>query len=591
MKLFFSELMQSNACKACNVNRNLKPIYDQPAAYNTACSLHCANQQVNNHQQIQQQHNLPYGYPPLQPPIITHQHPASIPHSKSLEHYVDYSSVQHPHFGVHSLSLDQQTTYAHIGQPSQQQQHHQTHHYDTVDGASAAAYQSAVCSHANYNVSGIRYPIPLNVSNQFIAEQYGVPANVVPCGGSSAYPLPPSKYAYVPQPQSTYNQLPNDRHYGQQTYENSVNGRNNVRVDHLIDLDDHRSTQQHQPAAFLQNVYSTMRHTDDRHIIEPMKTLDKKQDSAAPTSYDQAKHSAGVPAPAQFNNLHHETYSKGSRINDIQNGSMDPAMYSTKSYYDQPKYGKSNSRLVPDYEQVSPVAPTIESRNSRASDFDSVDDSGDFSLHRDHRGAQSSKNHDGVGSFEQWSFVYQTLAKQGYSKDLGERGDLSVQGLDLNPPGISGANTADKKLIRAQEIVNKAATAGSSTRHNGEQSEHREEVNRKPEAPPRNGSTLSRKPVIYANPKSNGEPPSSNGATHRRAKSYVSADAQAPIKSSHKTSKAGNGMVATSSTDPLVEWSCKFCTFLNPETIRICKICAKSKDFSDSTSKATTTCV
>lgn len=583
--------MPSNACKACNVNRAHKPIYDQPAAYNAACSLHCANQQVNNHQPIQQQHNVAYGYPPLQPAIIAHHHPAPIPHSKSLEHYVDYSTVQHPHFGVHSLSLDQQTTYAHIGQP--QQQHHQSHHYDTVDGAAAAAYQTAACSHANYNVSGIRYPIPLNVSNQFIAEQYGVQSNVVPCGGSSAYPLPPSKYAYVPQPPtSTYSQLPNnDRHYGQQTFENSTNVRN-VRVD----LDDHRTTHHHQPAVFMQNVYSTVRQTDDRHILEPMTTLDKKHDSAGPVSYAQAI-SAGVPAPAQFtNNLHHDTYNnKGTRINDNLNGSTDPATYAaTKSYYDQPKYGKSNNRLVPDYEQVSPVAPTIESRNSRASDFDSVDDSGEFSLHRDHRGAQSSKNHEGVGSFEQWSFVYQTLAKQGYSKDLGERGDLSVQGLDLNPPGISGANTADKKLIRAHEIVNKAAATGPSTRHNGEQSaasnqqpNHRDEVNRKPEAPQRNGSTLTRKSVIYANPKSNGDPPTSNGATHRRTKSYVSADAQAPIKSSHKTSKASNG----TSTDPLAEWSCKFCTFLNPGTIRICKMCAKSKDFSDSTSKATTTCV
>lgn len=443
-----------------------------------------------------------------------------------------------------------------------------------MDGAAATAYQTAVCSHANYNVSGIRYPIPLNVSNQFIAEQYGVQANVVPCGGSAAYPLPPSKYAYPTT--STYNQLSNDRHYGQQTFDNSTNGRNNVRVEHLIDLDDHRTTHHHQP---VQNVYSTMRQTD-----EPMSTtLDKKHDSAASASYGQTK----LPAPAQFSNLHHDTYNKAARINDKPNGSIDPATYTTKSYnYDTPKYGKSNSRLVPDYEQVSPVAPTIESRNSRASDFDSIDDSGDFSAHRDHGGAQSSKNHDGVGSFEQWSFVYQTLAKQGYSKDLGERGDLSVQGLDLNPPGISGANTADKKLIRAQEIVNKAAAP--STRYNGEQTEPRDEVNRKPEAPQRNGSTLSRKSVIYANPKSNGEPP--NGATHRRAKSYVSVEAQAPTKSSHKTSKSGNGMAPTS-TDPQAEWSCKFCTFLNPETIRICKICAKSKDFSDSTSKATTTCV
>jgi hypothetical protein len=45
---------------------------------------------------------------------------------------------------------------------------------------------------------------------------------------------------------------------------------------------------------------------------------------------------------------------------------------------------------------------------------------------------------------------------------------------------------------------------------------------------------------------------------------------------------------------PPGEWSCRFCTFLNPDAKKICEMCSKSKDFfqdPDKTSTATATCV
>lgn len=46
---------------------------------------------------------------------------------------------------------------------------------------------------------------------------------------------------------------------------------------------------------------------------------------------------------------------------------------------------------------------------------------------------------------------------------------------------------------------------------------------------------------------------------------------------------------------PAGEWSCRFCTFLNPDAKRICDMCSKSKDFFNdadkSSSAATATCV
>ncbi|XP_050093185.1 protein tamozhennic [Anopheles aquasalis] len=63
------------------------------------------------------------------------------------------------------------------------------------------------------------------------------------------------------------------------------------------------------------------------------------------------------------------------------------------------------------------------SRNSRQSDFDSYEDEQQESnVSR----RISSKNQDGIGCYETWNYVYQNLEKQGYSKDLGERGDFLV---------------------------------------------------------------------------------------------------------------------------------------------------------------------
>uniref|UniRef100_A0A182SRX3 RanBP2-type domain-containing protein n=1 Tax=Anopheles maculatus TaxID=74869 RepID=A0A182SRX3_9DIPT len=75
------------------------------------------------------------------------------------------------------------------------------------------------------------------------------------------------------------------------------------------------------------------------------------------------------------------------------------------------------------------------SRNSRQSDFDSYEDE---QLQREQEQSSSSnvarrissKNQDGIGCYETWNYVYQNLEKQGYTKDLGERGDFLVDELD-----------------------------------------------------------------------------------------------------------------------------------------------------------------
>ncbi|XP_049292939.1 protein tamozhennic [Anopheles funestus] len=73
------------------------------------------------------------------------------------------------------------------------------------------------------------------------------------------------------------------------------------------------------------------------------------------------------------------------------------------------------------------------SRNSRQSDFDSYEDE---QLQREQEQSSnvsrriSSKNQDGIGCYETWNYVYQNLEKQGYTKDLGERGDFLADEMD-----------------------------------------------------------------------------------------------------------------------------------------------------------------
>ncbi|XP_061508624.1 protein tamozhennic isoform X2 [Anopheles gambiae] len=91
------------------------------------------------------------------------------------------------------------------------------------------------------------------------------------------------------------------------------------------------------------------------------------------------------------------------------------------------------------------------SRNSRQSDFDSYEDE---QLQREQEQSSnvsrriSSKNQDGIGCYETWNYVYQNLEKQGYSKDLGERGDFLTDELDADDNHLIGTAAEEDDLRR-----------------------------------------------------------------------------------------------------------------------------------------------
>jgi len=179
---------------------------------------------------------------------------------------------------------------------------------------------------------------------------------------------------------------------------------------------------------------------------------------------------------------------------------------------------------------------------------------------------------EGVGSFESWNYVFKNLERSGYSKDLGDREDLLVQSLDLDSLTLAnGANTA---------VVEK----------------RRPETHSQPQANVEKSRTLEKKRetrVVQApapTPLAN-----SSSAGVKKVKSALKT-ASVDNRASGSHGRTGTGRSRNSSTTGAVakqpppvstqlivtspnEWSCRFCTFLNPDTKRICEMCCRSKDF------------
>lgn len=298
------------------------------------------------------------------------------------------------------------------------------------------------------------------------------------------------------------------------------------------------------------------------------------------------------------------------------------------------------------------------SRNSRQSDFDSYEDeqlqSGANVRASNVTKRISSKNQDGIGSYEQWNYVFQNLEKQGYTKDLGERGDflVDVDGGEEYPEGNTSrgstmkrssndklkamkAKSADKvdgiRMTSAKqsqsikhdrdnernEIAARTAQKPNSVQRvakpsSNTQTDNSQKANHQSSNPTSNslnyGATISRRNSIprkvSTSTKENGtlvNISASNSASgggilvNHNNSSYTSSStsgkkkttsfdtAAATIINPEDDRRTSNGCTSRS------EWNCEYCTFLNPETKRICEMCSKSRDFNSNNGGTTTT--
>lgn len=541
----------------------------------------------------------------------------SIPHSKPLEQYHEAPAKvayhhQHSYPARHSLDKPNSNAYDFNG-----------HSYDCLDGASVG---HRINDH---------YALPVHVESHYA--QIAPSANVY-----DQMPAPPYSHTYATPYQpprnncscnndhrlsSNVRQMPNEYHnyqplpasvcevHGKMYAKSNNGGRAHGFEPYLINFDD-------KPTNGDRNIvddspdYDYRRHHDSAYVKSHYNQYDVNSKSS---SNDIKGHSALSLKYAE-RNRHPTDYDDYTHNNDYVPHSESKRSSALKNY-------ARNKKLLGEYEEHFDAH---ESRNSRQSDFDSFDSGNNLSIERElgSRGAMvdqttSSKIRDGVGSYETWNYVFQNIGKNGYNKVSNcDADDLTVQGLDLN--AVPVPVTTEKRRSRhldANECVampkqtngtgtaNRKMVAGDSSGLNG-CSNHRKTVSVEVNGMPKSMLKQTTAAAIATS-----APPPSNGVRENGQNSYET-NGDIGKKSNFKMTNGGNistmlngsGQFAQVMPSPAVvsstrndsqpqadeirnasnEWSCKFCTFLNPVHLHICQMCFKSQDFVIDVPKAST---
>lgn len=157
-----------------------------------------------------------------------------------------------------------------------------------------------------------------------------------------------------------------------------------------------------------------------------------------------------------------------------------------------------------------------------------------------------------------WDYVYQVLEKQGYSKDLGERGDLLTKKMKSD------------RLTKTMSMPNKGANSAVKTAKKNEEMRKSDMFSSLELLKSRDDlfPSSSKLPeikistVVVGIQKNDEIKPAS-----KISASPVNAIKQ-PVES--KITKKGDVSVNTT-------WSCLFCTYLNKVNVDVCEMCSRSK--------------
>lgn len=184
----------------------------------------------------------------------------------------------------------------------------------------------------------------------------------------------------------------------------------------------------------------------------------------------------------------------------------------------------------------------------------------------------SDKARDGIGNYQTWDYVYNNLEKEtSTSKNMiGNYDDkvaaeLQLENLKLTSNG-HGPPKLHPKSNGVPHRMSESSTMRSSTGNHTSSSVQ---------------SKSRTKSVSSATEMSNHE--------HKRTSSVLETSSRSNnhVLNKHKPPVQPQIIV------PIGQWSCRFCTFLNPDEKKICEMCSKSKDFFLDADKnpATATCV
>lgn len=568
-------------------------------------------------------------------------HP-TIPHSKSLEHYHEQTPAIGHHHTRHSFD-----------QPIKYDYNNRSHDY--IDAVSnGGAYRSTNCTlnaEHLYNVSGNRYPLPANLSNQLShnTDHYAQIANVYAqqnCNGGYS-----NANAYGPMPcchQNVHFDCSNHFNSSRQTMNNDFNNYNLQSCDvhgkyypksinngrsiqsvehHLIDFDDRTVS-----GDVVDGPHPNQHYKYEYSDPNQLKAYYNHNDSNSKASSSKGKTSE-LSLSKQLKYL-----PQNRNINDFDGQChANNKLYDSKRSAMTKKYSR-NDELLAEYEEH---LDTNDSRNSRASDFDSFDSSNNLSFERDSGGttqSTSSKIRDGVGSYETWNYVFKNIGKNGYNKTIREPNDLTVQGLDLNAISVTNEKRRSRNLDpspvagtskRSTGEPNKSPNArtmneveNESLRMDTNSQRTSNKTNNKPNNRDPIGSSVQKSSLKQTSVNTNGVPinlkaivpgndtiddgfisvtgksktgtikklptKTLNGSLPSGKKTSVTAttttadiskDRNAIATATPSAVNRSNGQIVDVVRTAPSEWSCKFCTYLNSAHLRICQMCYKSQDF------------
>ncbi|KAG5890906.1 hypothetical protein JTB14_024904 [Gonioctena quinquepunctata] len=265
----------------------------------------------------------------------------------------------------------------------------------------------------------------------------------------------------------------------------------------------------------------------------------------------------------------------------------------TNGYYN----GYATPQIQPGLPYAVPTAKLIEVESQSISCLDSLDKPPHKSRHSEfmnnelHKVKNSNdvKNHStddasdrNESQFEDWEYVYRNLESQGYSKDLGERGDLlSPNSLrqrremkKLKATNLDEAFndlTVNERTSKAQEIPKKIT---SDKNRNVELTK----IDKQTSPSSSYDNLVSTQVVKKQTPKSSSivnyvkkTLPRDKSSSQTEKPSTTKITETAKVKEDKTNRKKNNNKGIDES------WHCKACTFLNNSVKDICEICGKSR--------------
>ncbi|XP_011202068.2 protein tamozhennic [Bactrocera dorsalis] len=585
---------------------------------------------------------------------------AAMQHSRSLDHYSE-PVPQLPH--RHSFDHQQKGCTAHHYKPPHQlpTQNVYEHPYDCLDGASmgesSVSYAAVVASGGGsnnamnncgmnpayshpYNVSGNRYPLPYNISNQ-LNTHYATPNAA--CNGIKSDPYNNTDnggYASVSKSHN-YQQppLPPIRQssvvVGGKDFQ-AYRQRSFPPDQQLIEFDDRAPLKSHDFHALLHRLPHCNSFDYDRErIIDQQRHFGRVAN--IPTAYAQTKdimigHQYAPYSASQHpssddmygNYAYARPLPKADRLKNNsstniatkqeRNSMMDVLDNNDKHLQLQHTELKDNTAPL-NGTSGSSCKRKMSSHTNEASDLSFESNFDDFSTvgrSEQRSPTQASKNQDGVGSYESWNYVFQNLERAGYSKDLNERGDLLVQGLNLDSMNLSngggGSNSGSKNNVERRRS-NQAESTKVGRYSNNEQNKAPlveksgatppwREVEKRDEKKSVGGFNKQEKSILKPQPVKKTKSGLKQTPNLSTTTAYDNNNGNNEIQSEKNIRSKTRKQSAVVMLNPQLaasgqsEWSCRFCTFLNPDTERICEMCCRSKDLNlEAAVSHTPTCV